>query len=141
MHYKKINGKTACIVDMERMRIYDFFETLNNARISCTKLNAEESTNYSILRYGQFLKLEKASILKPATKITKEKFWEMLEILPPLNWIQNGEYESFCMSEFWTSSYTQSYGRCDDEYIEKMVDYSDSSTFICYQDFLDTRHD
>lgn len=141
MNYKQINDDTACVVNMKSMHVYEFFPSLNTARIKASELNGDniQPSSYSILRYGQFLKLERASLLKPAVKITEEKWWEMLEILPPLLWESGPAVEYFAMSEFWTGNYTQMYGRHGDEYISKMVDYADKSTWIKLQDFMDAR--
>jgi hypothetical protein len=63
-----------------------------------------------------------------------EKFTEMLEVLPPKNWRNDGDFESFLMSEHWSGPYTHQYarrGRGDDAtYWQRMVDSTDRSTWM-----------
>jgi hypothetical protein len=39
------------------------------------------------------------SYRKPPQEITKERFWDMLECLPPVGWVRHPDCESFKMSE------------------------------------------
>lgn len=75
--------------------------------------------------------------LKPASEIDKERFYEMLEVLPPESWRtdENG-VNSFRMCEYTSGSITASLARYKGKYIEKMIDVSDKETFITIQDFI-----
>lgn len=50
------------------------------------------------------------------TRITKEKFWEMLEILPPVDWVMNADAQSFKMSEMMYADITDIYVKIGGNY-------------------------
>ncbi len=105
-------------------------ENPNNKKIAESYRRAD----YQIMTFGDFLKLERDKILnEPLTEITAERFSEMLDILPPLAWTQHKGVEMFCMSEFYTGSYTAQYAHdhTTDKYYTKLVDYRDKTTWIC----------
>ena len=90
--------------------------------------------DYRVMTFGDFLKFERDKILgEPLAEITAERFNEMLDVLPPLAWTQHKGVEMFCMSEFFTGSYTSQYAhdRSTGKYYTKLVDYRDRSTWIC----------
>ena len=55
---------------------------------------------------------------KPAVRITKEDFYDKLEMLPPCGWKTYGIYEAFYMSEMITSNITNWYANDGDNYYE-----------------------
>ena len=61
-------------------------------------------------------KTENERLVKPWKKTTKEHFWEMLEVLPPLKWGQYNNVEMFAMSEFLTSDLTSHYAKYKNKY-------------------------
>lgn len=64
-------------------------------------------------------------------KISKEDWWEMFEILPPMNWCRQQEgLEIFFMSEFFSGNITSEYARDGDNYFTKNVLYNDQKTWI-----------
>lgn len=71
-------------------------------------------------------------------EITAERFDEMLNILPPMNWRQADTYEqkfnripeTFMMSEFIDGTRTTQFAALDGEFYEKTVDVADRSTWI-----------
>ena len=84
-----------------------------------------------ITTLGEFFELEKKEQLSiPIKEITEEKFYEMLDCLPPLQWETVGKVNQFCMSEFWTGNYTNQYGTYRGHYFIKRVDFEDSSTYL-----------
>jgi hypothetical protein len=52
------------------------------------------------------------------TEITKERWWEMLEILPPIKWRHDKGFESFMISEALTMDLRSIYCRIGDRYFE-----------------------
>lgn len=73
---------------------------------------------------------------QPAKVITSERFFDMLEILPPCNW-KRGSIESFYMSEFTTGTITQQFAKMGNVCISKYIDIRDKETFITANDFPD----
>lgn len=63
-------------------------------------------------------------------RITKEKFIEMLEILPPLHWRFSGNSESFKLSEFTCGSITSIYCRIGTDYWQLRDHYALSHEII-----------
>lgn len=88
---------------------------------------------YAIMTFEEHQAKERAYILSlPLHEITEERFHEMLNVLPPLKWCRQGCVEMFCMSEFFTDTYTDQYAHdhATGKYYTKLVDYSDQSTWI-----------
>lgn len=52
----------------------------------------------------------------PVREITRDDFWEMLEVLPPNGWKQAPGCESFKMSEHWSGNIIGIYARIGDRY-------------------------
>lgn len=73
----------------------------------------------------------------PPEPITAEKWIQMLEVLPPMQWEQSGNFNSFLMSEMYSGSYTHQYVRRgygdNATYWSKMVDARDRSTWMTYE--------
>jgi len=133
---RKVNGLTPCVFDKNTMWLQDFFDTWHGAERYCKKKNKKDKERpFVTATYAVFLSIERDSLLKPATIITKSFWWESLEVLPPMNWKNNGVIETFMSSEYWTGSYTRQYGKMDENYITKMVDVSDKTTWIKIEDF------
>lgn len=58
----------------------------------------------------------------PPEEITEEKFWYMLEALPPVGWKHGADCESFKMSERWSGNITYIYARISNKYFEMRDD-------------------
>jgi len=71
---------------------------------------------------------------RPAEKVDQKTFVEMLEVLPPKNWRNEGDFVSFLMIEHWSGPYTSQYARRgkgeDATYWQKLVDSTDRSTWM-----------
>lgn len=59
-----------------------------------------------------------AAYRKPPARITRERFWQMLEVLPPDEWVSGINSESFKLSERTAGSITQIFCRIGDDYWE-----------------------
>ena len=94
----------------------------------------EAKREYKVMSYDQFIRMERVHILSlPLQEISEEEYYEMLNVLPPLEWITRQEVEMFCMSEFYTGVYTTQYAydKVNKKFYSKIVDYTDKSTWIC----------
>jgi hypothetical protein len=55
---------------------------------------------------------------EPPQKITIERFWEMLNVLPPCKWTRLHSSESFFISEAETEDLHRWFARIGDDYFE-----------------------
>ncbi len=62
--------------------------------------------------------------------VNKDKYWEMLEVLPPLRMFEVKEVEGFLMSEYETGCITSCYCSYKNSYYHLFVKNSDSSEKI-----------
>ena len=73
-------------------------------------------------------KAEAALYLVPAEEIKKGKFIEMLDVLPPMNWIMKPEGQCFALCEFQSGSYTSHYCETGGKYYHAIRKYGKNST-------------
>ena len=70
-----------------------------------------------------------AEYCKPWQEITKEQWWDMLEVLPPEKWQKVAGVEIFRMSEYTSGTVTGHYARLGDRYFSAnrdiRTDYAD----------------
>jgi hypothetical protein len=118
--------------------LFNLYPTMTAARDDMERANREfyylSSAPYEPMTYDEYTRRERSYWLDaPAIQITAEKWNDMLEVLPPMSWTQEFNYNSFLMSEMMTGSYTHQYvryGHGDDcTYWEKMVDATDRTTW------------
>jgi Protein of unknown function (DUF1419) len=119
----------------DHMSIWDFYQTLDEAAQAAPVINAKEGGGYLPMTYERYKVLEKEFWLKDGIqRITAAKFDQMLNVLPPMRWRQEGALNSFLMSERMSGTFTYQYAQLgfgpDAAYFEKMVDLSDPSTFM-----------
>lgn len=69
-------------------------------------------------------------LCKPVEEITEEKFYEMLECLPPMLWETHNGCNEFCMSEMYSGNISQQFGRKQGKYFTKFVNVGDRSTWL-----------
>ena len=77
-----------------------------------------EEPGAEVLSYDDAIRLQEAAWTTLAEPITREKFIEMLEVLPPFGWVghESGNEESFALGEFLIGSVARHYVRIGDEY-------------------------
>lgn len=122
------------VVDTESNYVQNIYDTRQQATVSCEKLNQKEN-KYEIIDFPEYSKRERVKwVTGIITKITEKQFWEMLEILPPIEWYDNGLLETFCMSEMMAGNYTEQYANYNGKYYCKMVDVTDKTTWITITD-------
>lgn len=146
-----------CVVNTKEMYIYDFttpekaeeviakakkkyqeeaekFEKLGkNNEYFANMAKRSRNATLEAMTYEEFKKREREHILSiPMYEISEEEFYEMLNVLPPIGWICHKNVEIFCMSEFYTGSYTNQYAHDKNtgKYWAKLVNYTDKSTWI-----------
>jgi len=61
---------------------------------------------------------QRAKYVGPVKEITKDRFWYLLEVLPPVGWKRGEGSESFKMSERLTGSITTIAARIGEKYYE-----------------------
>jgi hypothetical protein len=66
----------------------------------------------------------------PLQEITEEVWDDMLNVLPPLQWVTINGVNEFLMSEFMSGPYTSQYARKEGKYYTKIVDAYDKTTWI-----------
>ena len=64
----------------------------------------------------------------PWLEITKEEYWDMLEVLPPENYTNTGNVTIFRMSEYTEGDYTSHFANVDGFYYSAQRRASDSIT-------------
>lgn len=130
----QINDNTICLIDIVGPWIHDFYKNTIDASAKLSRLG--KPSNYIVGTVAEFEQMQRDKYLTGKVHvIDKEHWWEMLEILPPLRWERERVVETFMMSEFLVSSFTEQYGKLGDKYICKTVDYNDPSTHIKISDF------
>lgn len=67
---------------------------------------------------------------KPATLISEERFHNMLDVLPPKNWVHTKDFERFNLIEHLTGTITEQLVRYKDKYLALYVDAADPSTWV-----------
>lgn len=97
-------------------------------------LKSAQEKEYRVMTWEEFEQFQKRFLLDgKLTEITAEVFDDMLNVLPPLYWMEHDGVEMFCMSEMYTGTYTNQYAhdKRTDKYYTKMVDSADKNTWIC----------
>lgn len=90
-----------------------------------------ENAKYEIMTFDEYLKRQREKMISgPVTEITEERFYEMLDVLPPMKWCTIDGVEMFCMLEMYTGTYTNQYAKIGDKYYTAMVDVTDRTTWI-----------
>lgn len=96
---------------------------------------------YEIMTLKEFEELDRRlTLARGVTEVDEETFHEMLDVLPPLKWVDRTckkhrcKVNEFCMSEFEHNVYTAQYARAfvdgETRYYTATVDYYDESTWI-----------
>jgi hypothetical protein len=71
-----------------------------------------------VMEWEKYIDLHDEAVKSPPIEISEEKFIEMLEVLPPVNWHREEETESFKMSERLSGSITAILCRVGDRYFQ-----------------------
>lgn len=129
----------AFLASMENMQLYaSHHKNFPNIQADGSEYwenqyKAENEREYKVMSFDDFQALEKKMIIDmPMTEITAEHFEEMLNILPPKAWTTHNDVEMFCMSEFYTGTYTTQWAHDHrtGKFYQKLVDFTDRKTWI-----------
>jgi len=71
-----------------------------------------------VLDWEEATAIHRSKYLTPPKQVTQERFWEMLEVLPPCKWNHSKSAESFFVSERITLDLVSWFVRLGDEYWE-----------------------
>ena len=113
------NPKTNNIVSMVVPCEAGDFAAYSGKLIS--EILVEDSVNV-VMDFDEAWKHKTESCKSEPVEITKEQWWEMLEVLPPVAWTNRRGAESFKMSERYCGDITAIYCRIG----EKYYSFSDS---------------
>ena len=98
------------------------------------QMKAENEREYKVMSWEEFEAEQKKAVLEMPLKESNAEEWEeMLNVLPPKAWTTHNEIEMFCMSEFYTGTFTTQYAHDHrtGKYYSKLVDFCDPKTWIC----------
>ena len=102
-------------------------ETVLDKNNKCIYSGFDYSGSTSIMTLKEAVKLidedNKKTYSSPWLLISKQRFFEMLEVLPPKKWDNVEDVEMFALSEFMTSSYTSHYAEYKGKYYTAVRDY------------------
>ena len=76
----------------------------------------DERPNIVLGEFDAWMEQDEKSLISPPKEITKEEWWEALEVLPPESWQHSGGGESFVMMEYYSGRITSIYVRLGDRY-------------------------
>lgn len=128
--------------------VFNFYPSLENAAADAGRANGEEwktfrgsrlhDGRYAPMTWDQFVQAQRTFYLAdPPVQITVEKYWKMLECLPPDHYESHGSLVSFLMCEHYSGPYTHQYvkrGHGDQTtYWTRMVDATDRATWMTYE--------
>lgn len=90
--------------------------------------------NMRIVHFDDYEKIENERLNnKPLHEITKERFMDLLECLPPLKWSSNALFESFFMSEAYTGNWRDQVMRItvegENRYFTKLRTFDNTYTY------------
>lgn len=105
----------------------------DNADYWKARVEEYERVYYRAMRYSDFERIQRERILKqPLHEVTEQDYEEMLDVLPPLHWVEINGVSEFCMMEMYTGCYTNQYAhdKKTGKYYQKLVDATDRDTWI-----------
>jgi hypothetical protein len=120
----EITDRTPILYELGKSYYVDFVQPdgLTSVRKRPFKEYMQERPNLVLVPYCKFeaitKKMDDADASNPWHEIDKERYWEMLELLPPEKWETTGSCEAFRMCEYWTSNITNHFFKINNRYFE-----------------------
>lgn len=117
-------------------RAWNLYPTLEAAEQAAPEVNKREHQGtddmaYKAMSLTEFLEKQRQHYLSdPLVEITEERWWEMLEVLPPLHWERADGVERFLICEAHDASFHHQFAKCDGRYYQRLVCRRDKSTWI-----------
>lgn len=120
-----------------RPSVWNFYKTMEDAAAAAPEINARESASYQPMTYDDYAKAHDAFYLAdPLVEIDAAKWWEMLEVLPPMRWEHKDGVERFLISEMLAGSITSQFAKLGERYFTRNVNAADRSTWITAAEIL-----
>ena len=121
--------------------LYPSLEKAEEARQQMLKKDHDDNKyfserNYKAMSFDEYTKKHKEFYLKGnPKKITEEKYYDMLNCLPPKRFFNYEKFQTFMMSEMLAGTITAQYlhDKKKNEYWEVNVDIKDQNTFLEYR--------
>ncbi len=111
--------------------IWSFYITYQDAEAALPHVSTQYKAGVKIIAYKDFEALQRPYyITGEIVEITKEQWWDKLEVLPPEAWERGVVFERFRMSEYLTGYYTRQYARLGERYFTAVIDVRDKSTWL-----------
>jgi len=112
-------------------RIIDFVQAYGSASSALSTLMPEYGPDLVVLDFHAAYKRYEDGFRSGPVAVSRERYWEMLEILPPVGFTNRGEEETFKMSERTAGNITAIFARIGDRHFE-MAD----SLFMKHADII-----
>ena len=120
---------------------YEYFKDLIVAHTSIKKIETleevtetvkkYETEKYNTINFGEFLNSQSDPLISAeVSETTKDIFYEMLHISPPVRRCTIDGVQMFCVSEMYDGSYANQYAKVGDKYYTATVDVYDQDTWI-----------
>jgi hypothetical protein len=126
------------IAKPESYGVWSFYPDQESARADLEKLTAEKPEEFQtaqVMLFDDWHSGREESYLSAGIQeIDEETYYDMLGVLPPLQWRFEDGVDRFCMSEFTIGRITTQYGRVKrgetERFFCKPVRFNDKSTYI-----------
>ena len=121
--------------------IYNVFKTKAEAEKVAQEAKKENNRPYQVIDdLPKFWQAARQKFLTGPEKIDAAKYWELLEILPPLQFIDHNGVGVFCMSEFSWDDVTTQVGQIVHDgvylYAVKPVVFNDRETYLTRDEII-----
>ena len=114
----------------DRIEFYNYcksdkaLEQLREAR----KMYPEDE--WTILTEKQYEEKQRALYIKPPEEITEERYYEMLDVLPPLRWVTRNGVQSFILAEPLDLNYYTQFAKYNGKYYTATIEYRNKETYL-----------
>lgn len=117
---------------------WNLYDTAEAALADLERANASAAQHgepeYRPMTYSEFAAAKRRHYLapeeNPLTEITEGRYFEMLEVLPPMHWEHADGVERFLMSEMLDGSITEQFARQNGRFWTRRADARDRETWI-----------
>lgn len=99
-------------------RIIEFVERFGEASTALSSLSPEYGPDLIVLPLADAYKRYENGFKASPVEVSAERYWDMLEILPPDGFVGTGHEESFKLSERTAGNITAIFARVGDRYFE-----------------------
>lgn len=86
--------------------------------------------NWTILTEKQYEAKQRALYIKPPKEITEERFYEMLDVMPPLRWVTRNGVQSFILAEPLDLNYYTQFAKYNGKYYTATIEYGNKETYL-----------